>query len=150
LPFDLTGIALGGDTPIAILHNKTTNEEVRLRQGDKIESWQLEQVSDRFILLRGDRRRVRVWLVSNAKLPGVNVQQVDGTVESNAADTLPTGEVDQEVVPAAPAPSAVPPPVPPPVTRRLPARPPGLPRAGAPPRPGPFPHPQAQRAQRRN
>ncbi len=148
LPFDLTGIALGGDAPIAILHNKTTNEEVRLRQGDKIETWQLEQVSDHYILLRGDRRRVRVWLVSNAKPPGVDVRQVDGAAEENSADALPTGEVDQEVVPAAAVPSAGA--IPPPVTRRLPPRPPGAPRAGPVPRPGPFPPPQANRAQRRN
>lgn len=148
LPFDLTGIALGGDAPIAILHNKTTNEEVRLRQGDKIETWQLEQVADHYILLRGDRRRVRVWLVSNAKPPGVDVRQVDGTMESNSADTLATGEVDQDVVPAAPAPSAAA--VPPPVTRRLPPRLPGAPHAGPVPHPGQFPRPQTNRAQRRN
>ena len=33
LPFELTGIALGDDVRIAILHNKTTNEELRAARG---------------------------------------------------------------------------------------------------------------------
>ena len=130
LPFELTGIALGDDVRIAILHNKTTNEELRLRQGDKLDDWQLEQVADRYILLRGDGRRVRVWLVSNAKPPGIEVRQVNGDEESTAA-VPPAGEVDQEVVPSASAAAhgPVPPPVPPPISRR-PPRPPAPPRAG--------------------
>ncbi|HVZ52875.1 MAG TPA: hypothetical protein VG986_12970 [Pseudolabrys sp.] len=131
LPFELTGIAVGEDVRIAILHNKTTNEELRLRQGDKLDDWMLEQVADRYILLRGEGRRVRVWLVSNAKPPGIEVRQVDGAVESTAAVPPPAGEVDQEVVPSAPpaARAPAPPPVPPPVARR-PPRPPVPPRAG--------------------
>lgn len=121
LPFELTGIALGDDVRIAILHNKTTNEEVRLREGDKLDEWMLEAVADRFILLRGDGRRVRVWLFDNAKKPGVEVRPVDGTEESSAA-AAPDGEVDQEVLPSAAPSSRMPaPPAPPKRVLRPPA-----------------------------
>jgi len=136
LPFELTGIAVGDDVRIAILHNKTTNEELRLRQGDKVDAWQLEEVADRYILLRADRRRVRMWLVSNAKPPGIEVRQADGSV-MGSADAAPTGEIDQEIVPSATAHAAAPPPVPPPITRRPPLRPPGAIHGGLPPRPPP-------------
>jgi len=133
LPFELTGIALGDDVRIAILHNKTTNEELRLRQGDKVDQWMLEEVADRYILLRGGRRRVRVWLVSNAQPPGVNVRQVDGVQEGGKADTavaLPPAGVDQEVMPSPSSAAHAPPPVPPPMTRRPPPRPPRPPLPG--------------------
>lgn len=127
LPFELTGIALGDDIRIAILHNKTTNEELRLREGDKVEDWMIESVADRFILLRGDTRRVRVWLFDNAKKPGVNVTRA-GEAEESSAAAAPDSAVDQEVLPTA-APStrmpAMPPP-PPPVKRTL--RPPAAAR----------------------
>lgn len=124
LPFELTGIARGDDVRIAILHNKTTNEELRVREGDKLDDWVLESVSDRFILLRGDGRRVRVWLFDNAKKPGVSVKADEGE-ESSAADA--EADVDQEVVPSAlpaarmPIPAAAAPP-------RRQIRPPGPPR----------------------
>lgn len=144
LPFELTGIALGDDVRIAILHNKTTNEELRLREGDKIDEWMLESVADRYILLRGDGRRVRVWLVSNAKPPGVKVRQVDGA-EENTATALPSAEVDQDVVPStAPAVrAAAPPSVPPPITRRPPRPPP-------PARTAPMGRPEARPFMQRN
>lgn len=141
LPFELTGIAVGDDLRIAILRNKTTNEELRLRQGDKLDEWILDQVADRYILLHGEGRRVRVWLVSNAKPPGIEVRQVDGSEENESTAAVPpSGEVDQEVAPTT-SPSArspAPLPVPPPVTNR-PLRPP------MPARPRPAMRPEAMR-----
>lgn len=107
LPFELTGIALGDDVRLAILHNKTTNDEVRLREGDKFEDWTIDAVGDRFVVLRGDGRRVRLWLFDNGKDPGVRVRRVDGVEESSAAPA-PDAQVDQEVLPSAP-PAAAPP-----------------------------------------
>lgn len=107
LPFELTGIARGDDVRLAILHNKTTNDEVRLRQGDKIEDWMIEAVADRFIVLRGDGRRVRLWLFDNGKDAAVRVRRVDG-VEESAAAPVPDAQVDQEVLPSE-APTARPP-----------------------------------------
>lgn len=140
LPFELTGIVLGDDVRIAIFHNKTTNEEVRLREGDKLDEWVLESVDDRFILLRGDGRRVRVWLFDNAKKPGIEVRAADGAESSAAA--VPDGEVDQEVLPsAAPSSRAAVPPAPPPPRRVL--QPPGPSRAA--PMARPVVRPQVRR-----
>jgi hypothetical protein len=146
LPFELTGIAVGDDVRIAILHNKTTNEELRLRQGDKLDQWMLEQVADRYILLRADRRRVRVWLVSNAKPPGVDVRQIDGT-EENTVGAIPPAAVDQEVMPGAPSASHVPPPMALPIVRRPPPRPPA---AAAAARTAPMARPPMRPPRRRN
>jgi len=104
LPFELTGIALGDDVRLAILHNKTTNDEARLREGDKIEDWTIDSVGDRFVVLRGDGRRVRLWLFDNGRNAAVRVRRVDGVEETSAVPT-PAGEVDQEVLPSA-APAA--------------------------------------------
>lgn len=135
LPFELTGIALGDDVRLAILHNKTTNDEVRLREGDKIEDWTIEAVADRFIVLRGDGRRVRLWLFDNGKDSAVRVQRVDG-VEESAAATVPDAQVDQEVLPNE-APAARPPAVISPLK--------GLPRPPAAARAAPIGGPGAKR-----
>jgi general secretion pathway protein N len=124
LPFELTGVALGDEVRVAILHNKNTNQVVRLREGDRLENWRIEAVAERFILLRGDGRRVRLWLFDNGKNRGVDVRRVDGTGEP-IAEPAPDGQVDQEVVPSA-APLARPPAPPP--RRPIPMRPDARPR----------------------
>lgn len=144
LPFELTGIALGGDERIAILHNKTTNEELRLREGDKVSAWELEAVAERFILLRGDGHRVRVWLFDNEKKPGIEVHQVDGEAESTATVIPPGAGIDQEVMPSAsPAVRTPGVPVPAPVLKRVP-RPPAAARVV------PMVRPEARRRIQRN
>jgi hypothetical protein len=154
LPYDLTGIARGDDVRIAILHNKTTNEELRLREGDKLEDWMLESVADRFILLRAEGRRVRVWLFDNAKKPGVDVRRTgeeEGEAEESSAAAVPDAEVDQEVLPHAGALPRMPTPaaLPPPVLKRA-QRPPAAARNAPMVRPDQSQRQQQQRARRIN
>ena len=142
LPFELTGIALGDEIRIAILHNKTTNEELRVREGDKVDDWMLETVADRFILLRGDGRRLRVWLFDSAKKAGIKVRAVDGSEESSA-EAPADQPIDQEVLPDAAPSSRVPNVPPPPPPKQRVQRPPGPLRTA--PVAGPPSNPLARR-----
>lgn len=99
LPFELTGIARGDGTDIAIVHNKSTDKEARVQVGQRIEDWKLESVSHHYVILRGDGERVRLWLYDHAKIPGISVRKVNGAGE--LAPTVSSDDVDRNVVPAA-------------------------------------------------
>ena len=62
LPYDLTGVVMGTDVAIAILLNRDTQETVRLRQGETLESWSIQEVAQRYIVLRQDEREIRLEL----------------------------------------------------------------------------------------
>jgi general secretion pathway protein N len=125
LPFNLTGVALGPDIRVAILRNKDTNEEVRLREGEKINPWTVDVIAERYVVLRGDGKRVRLWLFSNTSKSGAQAHRVGDTDDSTTTAAPGGGGVDEEVVPNEPA--QVRPPAPPPQQ-------PGPPRQRRPPR----------------
>jgi type II secretory pathway component PulC len=62
LPFDLTGVVMGADVAIAILHNRETQETVHLRQGETVEAWSIGEIAPRHIVLRQDDRELRLEL----------------------------------------------------------------------------------------
>jgi general secretion pathway protein N len=62
LPFDLTGVVMGADRAIAILRNRDTQETVHLRQGEVLDTWSIEEIAPRHIVLRQDDRHVRLEL----------------------------------------------------------------------------------------
>jgi len=105
LQFELTGVALGSDVRVAILRNKSSNEEVRLKEGEKLDAWTIEIVTDRYIVLRGEGKRVRLWLFNDSKKAGVEVRQIDGKDKEEATDPdanpPQAGGVDEDVVPSA-------------------------------------------------
>lgn len=61
-PFDLTGIVMGEDRAIAILHNRETQETVHLRQGETAESWSVTEIAQRYVVLRNEGKQVRLQL----------------------------------------------------------------------------------------
>jgi type II secretory pathway component PulC len=62
LPFELTGVVIGSDMSVAILRNRDTQETVRLRQGENLEAWSLQEVATRHVVLRQEDRQVRLEL----------------------------------------------------------------------------------------
>ena len=62
VPFDLTGIVMGGDRAVAILHNRETQETVHLRQGEKAQAWSVEEIAQRHVVLRSEGKQVRLQL----------------------------------------------------------------------------------------
>jgi general secretion pathway protein N len=102
LPFELTGVVIGSDTAIAILRNRDTQETVRLRQGENLEAWSLQEVATRHVVLRQEERQVRLELFS---------EKSDGPTPPSG---LPTPVMTR------PPP---PPPPPPPVMTRPPPQP---------------------------
>lgn len=60
--FELTGVVMGGDTAVAILRNRETQETVHLRQGEALDAWSIEEIAARHVVLRQDDRQVRLEL----------------------------------------------------------------------------------------
>ena len=127
LQFELTGVALGSDVRVAILRNKSSNEEVRLKEGEKLDAWTIEIVTDRYIVLRGEGKRVRLWLFNDSKKAGVEVRQVDGKDKEQGKDQdanpAQAGGVDEDVVPSAAPQSKTPGAAGAPPQQQLPRRP---------------------------
>jgi general secretion pathway protein N len=69
LPFELTGVVIGSDMSIAILRNRDTQETVRLREGENLEAWSLQEVATRHVVLRQEDRQVRLELFSESSAP---------------------------------------------------------------------------------
>jgi len=92
---------MGSDTAIAILRNRDTQETVRLREGENLEAWSLQEVASRHVVLRQQERQVRLELFP---------EKSDGG--PNPPPGVPTG-----------TPVTRPPPVPPPVRTRPPPQP---------------------------
>lgn len=61
-PFDLTGIVIGEDRAVAILHNRDTQETVHLRQGEAAQSWSVTEIAQRHVVLRNEDKQVRLQL----------------------------------------------------------------------------------------
>lgn len=148
LPFELTGVALGSDVRVAILRNKSSNEEARLKEGEKLDAWTIEIVTDRYVVLRGDGKRVRLWLFNDSKKAGVEVRQIGGKDKEEGTDQeanpAQAGGVDEDVVPSAAPQSKTPGAAvaPPPQQQQVPGRPKRVRPPGQ--QPGP-PGPQGRR-----
>lgn len=61
-PFDLTGIVMGGDRAVAILHNRETQETVHLRQGETAQTWSVTEIAQRHVVIRNEGKQVRLQL----------------------------------------------------------------------------------------
>jgi general secretion pathway protein N len=61
-PFDLTGIVMGEDRAVAILHNRETQETVHLRQGETAQAWSVAEIAQRHVVLRSEDKQVRLQL----------------------------------------------------------------------------------------
>jgi hypothetical protein len=94
MPFELVGIALGADVSAAIFRNTDSKEETRIAKGGKIGSWNLEDISERAVVLRGNDKRVRMRLFNEAGAPGIKVGRVGG--EDDAAEA-PVEDDDKQV-----------------------------------------------------
>jgi hypothetical protein len=94
MPFELVGIALGTDVSAAIFRNTESKEETRIAKGGKIGGWNLEDISERAVVLRGNDKRVRMRLFNEASAPGIKVGRVGG--EDDAADP-PVEDDDKQV-----------------------------------------------------
>jgi hypothetical protein len=148
LPFELTGVAVGPDVRVAILRNKGSNEEARLKEGDKLEAWTVEIVTDRYVVLRGDGKRVRLWLFNDAsKKSGIEVKQIDGTDKEETKEEDPGenatpaqgGGVDEDVIPNAAPQSKSPGAAVAPPQQQVPGRPKRVRPPGQMPQPGQAP-----------
>jgi general secretion pathway protein N len=84
VPFELTGVVMGAKRAVAILRNRETMETVHLHQGETAETWSVEEIAQRHIVLSSEGKQVRLQLFdpkpegaagSPAQLP--NPHQVD-------------------------------------------------------------------------
>jgi general secretion pathway protein N len=62
VPFDLTGVVIGEDRAVAILHNRDTQETVHLRQGETADIWSVAEIAQRHVVLRSEGKEVRLQL----------------------------------------------------------------------------------------
>jgi hypothetical protein len=58
----LTGVALGPDARVAVVHNRRTNEVSRLQRGDKIGDWSVMEIEARSVLLRKGTQNLKLEL----------------------------------------------------------------------------------------
>jgi hypothetical protein len=101
MPFELVGIALGTDISAAIFRNTDSKEEIRVAKGDKIGSWNVDDISERAVVLRGNDKRVRMRLFNEAAAPGIQVGRVagqDDAADAPAADD--DNKVDEDIAPS--------------------------------------------------
>ena len=114
LPFELTGTVIGSEIKVAILRDRQTQEEVRLREGEEHGPWRIEEVAARHVLFRNEGRRVRLRLFDETAKAGdnVKVRRVGPDDEEAVTPDEPvpteTEGVEEEVVPDS-APEARPP-----------------------------------------
>jgi general secretion pathway protein N len=100
LSFELVGIVSGPDASIAILRNTETKEETRVPKGEKFANWTIDEIGDRFIVMSGDGKRIRMRLFNESKAPGIKVLQV-GAASGPAVEAADDDEkVDVEVEPS--------------------------------------------------
>lgn len=158
-PFELIGIVIGPDIRIAIFRKgegtTTTDEvrpaaeEMRRKVGEKLGDWAVDEIADRFVILQGNGKRVRLRIF-NEKDAGIQVgkpgAESDAVPDGDAAsregaepaDGSRSGPVDEEIVPTG-TPKIV---VPAPRTAPRPSARPGVPRppnAQRPPNPRRLP-----------
>jgi hypothetical protein len=100
MPFELVGIVVGSDVSAAIFRNTDSKEEARVAKGEKIGDWNVEEISERAVVLRGGEKRVRMRLFNEAKAPGVKVGRTGEGTEPNEAEASDSEEqVDEDISP---------------------------------------------------
>ena len=102
MPFELVGIALGPEVNAAIFRNTELKEETRVGKGEKIGGWNVEEVSERAVVLRGNDKRVRMRLFNEAAGPGVKVGRIGGDTgtELGTANSGDDEQVDEDITPS--------------------------------------------------
>lgn len=101
MPFELVGIALGSDVSAAIFRNTDSKEEIRVAKGDKIGSWNVDDISERAVVLRGNDKRVRMRLFNEAGAPGIQVGRVAGQDDAAGAPAADDdNKVDEDIAPS--------------------------------------------------
>jgi len=68
-PYSLLGILLSADGPVAYLRSEIDGEQVRLRQGDRLNGWTLEKITADSISFVARGLRVRLVLGEPDKTP---------------------------------------------------------------------------------
>ena len=105
LPFELTGTVIGAELKVAILRDRQTQEEVRLREGEEHGPWKIEEVAARYVLFRNEGRRVRLRLFDQTAKAGdhVKVRRSGGDEDESVTPEEPvsteTEAIEEEVVP---------------------------------------------------
>jgi general secretion pathway protein N len=108
LAFELAGIVIGPEIAVAVLHNKTTNAFVRLRRGETIEQWKVEEITARQVVLRRDNKRVRLQLFEEEKSADSNSEAKAVVAGAETTPRDPDQEPDAETPPEDPAPQKPP------------------------------------------
>lgn len=99
MPYELTGIVSSDEVRLALLHDKTTSEDVKVAPGEVAGDWEVESVADKFVILRAADRRVRLWLIDFKSPPGIDVQP-PGVSGGGAPAPVSLGEGEiEEIVP---------------------------------------------------
>jgi hypothetical protein len=101
LPFELIGIVVSGQIRMALLHDKDTDEDIKVAPGAVAGDWRVESVANRSVILRASDRRVRLWLVDFKPPPGVNVRTVGENVDGIVPAPPPPGGTVEEIMPTA-------------------------------------------------
>ena len=63
----LTGIVLGQDTRVAVLRNDLTHEIHRVRRGERVDGWSVEEIELRSVVLSKDGRPMKLELFPDKK-----------------------------------------------------------------------------------
>jgi hypothetical protein len=126
LPFQLTGIVLGRDYRVAILRQTGQPEELRLQTAETIAGWTIDEIGDRYVIMRGKGKRVRVWLYDESKNTGVTVNDPNAPKPDAGQDRRK--DIDRDVMPSEPPKVQVP-------ARPVPVQRPRSPAFNAAPRP---------------
>lgn len=101
MPFELVGIVLGSDVNAAIFRNTESKEEMRVAKGEKIGNWNVDEISERSVVLHGGDRRVRMRLFDEAKSPGVKIGRMGGAAEADQTEASDSDEqVDEDISPS--------------------------------------------------
>jgi general secretion pathway protein N len=101
MPFELVGIVLGSDVSAAIFRNTESKEETRVGKGEKIGNWNVEEISERAVVLHGGDTRVRMRLFNEAKTPGVKVGRIGESSEPDETEASDSEEqVDEDISPS--------------------------------------------------
>ncbi len=90
-PFDLVGVVVGEVNSYVLLRNRTSNEVVRLRQGDAQDGWRVGQVSLRSAVLERDGRIEQLAIAPPAATGAQALPQLAGPAPTfGAGDPPPT------------------------------------------------------------
>ena len=99
-PFDLVGTVVGEINSYVLVRNRTTNEVVRLRQGDAQDGWRVGQVSLRAAVLERDGRIEQIAIETPAATGAQPLSQLAGPAPTFGAIAPPPPEDSADAAPA--------------------------------------------------